>query len=125
MCTITVCVCIKWLQTKNLHNYQELARFSVYVILNVRVKIPSLNVHIKINAAIAAFGSIQIKTTWPRIEPWTFCTQSRYIATQLLRIVVPMLIIPLYLKQIECNTALNKCLLSVALNLNHCLFSCY
>ena len=56
------------------------------------------------------------KYTYPRIEPGTFCTESRHSTTELLRIVIPWLTIPLYLKQIACKAALNKHLFSAALN---------
>ena len=72
-----------------------------------------------INAAIAAFGSIHIKTiqVWTRIEPGTLCTESRH-STVLLRSrpMVLILVIQLYLKQTAYKAALNKRLFNAALN---------
>ena len=73
-----------------------------------------------IDAAIATFGSIPMKTI---PEPGTFHTQSRHTTTQLLRSLVHILIIHLYLYKTACNAVLNKRLVSAALD--HYIFSCY
>ena len=61
-----------------------------------------LNMQQVINAAVALFDSIQIKTIpLPRNEPRNCCRQSRHFTTVLSRTVVPILIKQLYLKVIS------------------------
>ena len=58
-----------------------------------------LHVQQLINPAIAADEGLEIKKyTLPRIEPGTSHTESRHSTTELLRNVMPMLIIQLHSK---------------------------
>ena len=50
------------------------------------------------NAAIAAYGSMQYKS-WPMIEPGTFCTESRHSTDLVWRTVIPLLIVQLHLAE--------------------------